>query len=177
MDFQNYVGHPKGYWAKRDPEFHDRLVRGGVVANAARAFEAARKRGLRVSHVANRWREGHIDMHAGMPMWAGRQGTDVAIEGCWGAEIMDALCPQHAEPVVVKRSVGALAGTELPRLLTLYRIEALVLAGIATNFVVEVPLGRRLTSATQRSYSQMLPKRTTMPGNSSRSKSSAPWVP
>jgi nicotinamidase-related amidase len=137
MDFQKYGAHPEGYWAKRDPHFHDRLIRNGVVANAARALQAARAESMRVIHVVNRWRPGHIDMHVGMPMWEGRQGTDVAVEGTWGAEIMDELSPLTTEPVVSKRSVNALVGTELHRLLTLYHIDALVLAGIATNFVVE----------------------------------------
>lgn len=137
MDFQNYGVHPNGYWAQRDPALLDRLSKSGVIGNAARALAAAREKGMRVIHVVNCWRTGHIDMHSGMPMWVGRQGTDVAIEGTLGAEIVDELSPRPDEPVVTKRSVSALAGTELARLLTLYGIEALVLAGIATNFVVE----------------------------------------
>jgi nicotinamidase-related amidase len=137
MDFQNYGIHPDGYWAQRDPALLERLERSGVVANAARALEAARNRGMRAIHVVNRWRPGHVDMHEGMPMWASRKGTDVAVEGTWGAEIVEALAPAPGEPTVVKRSVSALAGTELGRLLTLYGIDTLVLAGIATNFVVE----------------------------------------
>ena len=137
MDFQNYGVHPDGYWAQRDPELFQRIYRGGVIANARRALDTARSANLRIIHVVNRWRSGHIDMHEGMPMWAGRKGADVAVEGTWGAEIVDALTPLSGEPLVVKRSVSALAGTELPRLLTLYGVSTLVLAGIATNFVVE----------------------------------------
>ncbi len=74
---------------------------------------------------------------ARMPMWAGRKGTDVAVEGTWGAQIIDALTPRPGEAVVVKRSVSALAGTELPKLLALYGVRTVVLAGVATNFVVE----------------------------------------
>jgi len=137
MDFQNYGVHPDGYWAERDPEVYKRITTSRVVANAARALAAARGSGMRMIHIANLWRPGHVDMHQGMPMWAGRQGTDVAIEGTWGGEIVDELMPAPGEPVVVKRSVSALAGTELSRLLTLYSVDTLVLAGVATNFVVE----------------------------------------
>jgi nicotinamidase-related amidase len=122
MDFQNYGLHPDGYWAKRDPGFFARTLRSGVVQNAARALDAARQSGVRVVHVAHRWREGHIDMNEAMPMWDGRKGTDVAVEGTWGAEIVDALTPTLSEPIVVKRSISALAGTELPRLLTMYGV-------------------------------------------------------
>jgi biuret amidohydrolase len=137
MDFPNYGVHPDGYWAQRDPQFFERYVRSGVVASAARALEATRSMGMRAIHVANRWRPGYLDMHEGMPLWAGRKGTDVAVEGTWGADIIDALKPTAGEPTVVKRSVSALAGTELARLLTLYGVDTIVLAGIATNFVVE----------------------------------------
>jgi gluconolactonase len=136
LDFQNYGIHPDGYWAKRDPAMLARLNRNGVVANAARSLQAARAAGLRVIHVVNRWRPGHIDMDE-QPLWAGRKGTDVAVEGTWGAEIIDELAPAPDEPIVVKRSVSALAGTELGRLLTLYRVRTVVLGGVATNFVVE----------------------------------------
>ena len=104
MDFQNYGAHPEGYWAKRDPDFHKRLIERGTVANAVRALAAAREASMKVIHVANRWRPGHIDMHAGMPMWEGRRGTDVAIQGTWGAEILDSLAPLQDEPVVEKQA-------------------------------------------------------------------------
>ena len=52
-------------------------------------------------------------------------------------QIVDALTPEPGEPVVVKRSISALAGTELPRLLALYGVRTVVLGGVATNFVVE----------------------------------------
>jgi nicotinamidase-related amidase len=137
MDFQNYGVHSEGYWAIRDPEVFARIERSGTVVHAARALDAARAAGMRIVHVVNRWRPGHIDMDERMPMWLGRKGTDVAVEGTWGAEIVDALAPLPDEPVVVKRSISALAGTELARLLTLYGIDTLVLGGVATNFVVE----------------------------------------
>lgn len=137
MDFQNYGVHPDGYWAKRDPTMFGRLETSDVVANAARALDAARRARLHVVHVVNCWRPGHIDMDERMPMWAGRKGTDVAVEGSWGAQIVDALTPEPGEPVVVKRSISALAGTELPRLLALYGVRTVVLGGVATNFVVE----------------------------------------
>jgi nicotinamidase-related amidase len=137
MDFQNYGVHPDGYWAKRDPVFFARLQKSGAVANAGQALHAARRAHTRVIHVVNRWRPGHIDMDERMPMWAGRKGTDVAVEGTWGAEIIDSLAPALDEAVVVKRSVSALAGTELARLLALWGVRTVVLAGVATNFVVE----------------------------------------
>jgi nicotinamidase-related amidase len=45
--------------------------------------------------------------------------------------------PDPGEIVVYKRSVSALAGTELDRLLRLRDINTLVLTGVATHFAVE----------------------------------------
>jgi isochorismate hydrolase len=45
--------------------------------------------------------------------------------------------PAPAELVLYKRGVGALAGTELDRLLRLRDVNTLVLAGVATHFAVE----------------------------------------
>jgi nicotinamidase-related amidase len=137
MDFQNYGVHPKGYWAQRDPGQYTRLVASRTLDNAAKALAAARVAKLRVIHVVNRWREGQPDLDDGIPMWAGRRGTDSGVEGTWGAEIVEQLAPAADEIVVVKRTVSALATTDLERLLTLFGIRTLVLAGIATNFVVE----------------------------------------
>lgn len=137
MDFQNYGLHPDGYWAKRDPDLMSRIRSSKVLENAGVALTAARTAGMPVVHVVNRWRPGHGDLNPSMPMFADRIGSDIAVEGTWGAEIVDELQPLPTEPVVAKRSVSALTGTELPRLLTLIDARTLVLTGIATNFVVE----------------------------------------
>ena len=52
------------------------------------------------------------------------------------------------ELVVYKRGVSALAGTELDRLLRLRDVNTLVLTGVATQFAVEGPPGRRSIEAT-----------------------------
>jgi len=137
MDFQNYGLHPDGYWAKQDPGLMTRIQASGVLDNAKAALDAARRTEMRVIHVVNRWRAGHGDLNASMPMFASRIGSDVAVEGTWGAEIVEELAPLPTEPVVVKRSVSALTGTELPRLLELFGVDSLILTGVATNFVVE----------------------------------------
>lgn len=137
MDFQNYGVHPKGYWALRDPAQHARLTASRTLDNAATALAAARAAKLRVIHVVNRWRAGQPDLDDSIPMWAGRRGTDSGVEGSWGAEIVEQLAPTADEIVVVKRTVSALATTDLERLLTMFEVRTLILAGIATNFVVE----------------------------------------
>lgn len=137
MDYQNYGVHPDGFWAERDPEFHRRLHASGAVANTAAAIAGARAEGAHVIYVVNQWREGHPDLSEHVPAFAGRKGTDIAVEGTWGVRIYDELKPQPNELIVSKRTISALTATDLDRLLRLRGIDTLVLTGIATNFVVE----------------------------------------
>lgn len=135
MDFQNYGLHPEGYWAKQGlPTWPSLAYR--AIEPTARVLAAARrnKRPL-VIHVASAWREGSPEMNWRMPVFA--RGPDRAVEGTWDADFYEPLKPIEGEIVVTKRSISALAGTELDRLLRVRDIATLVLAAIATNFVVE----------------------------------------
>jgi nicotinamidase-related amidase len=60
-----------------------------------------------------------------------------SIDGTWGVEFFEPVAPREGEFVVHKRSVSALVGTELERLLLIRDINTLVLAGGITNFAVE----------------------------------------
>ena len=59
------------------------------------------------------------------------------MEGSWGAAIHDAVAPQEGEAVVTKRGVSAFTASDLEPILKNRRIGTLLLAGVATNFVVE----------------------------------------
>jgi predicted ester cyclase len=88
-----------------------------------------------VIYVGAAWRKGHPDMNMNIPAFA--SGPDRSIEGTWGADFYDVLKPAEDEIVIINRSVSALAGTELDRLLRVRDINTLLLAGVATNGVVE----------------------------------------
>jgi nicotinamidase-related amidase len=134
MDFQNYGLHSDGYWARQElPDYPASAY--PAVENAAQVVACARRAGLLVIHVAAAWRPGSPEMNLTIPVFA--RGPDRAVEGTWAADFYEPVRPAPGEIVVVKRSVSALAGTELDRLLRVRDINTLVLAGIATNFVVE----------------------------------------
>ena len=59
------------------------------------------------------------------------------MEGTWGAQIHDKVTPQEGESVVTKRGVSAFAASDLEQILRTKHIGTLLLAGVATNFVVE----------------------------------------
>lgn len=137
MDFSNYGLHPDGYWAKRDPGLLERITASRLVENVARAAAAARKAGMLVLHVRNEWRAGHPDLPVHIPVFAPRVGSDVGVEGTWGAQTLEELAPEPGEMTVTKRGISAFAGTELDYLLRLKDVNTVVLTGVATNFVVE----------------------------------------
>lgn len=134
LDFQNYGIHPEGYWAKHGEPDWPAIARPAAV-QTARVLEAARRLGVLVVHVGVAWRPGSPDMNLTAPLFAA--APDRSVEGTWGSEFYEPVRPAPGEIVVYKRSVSALAGTELDRLFRLRDVNTLVLTGVATHFAVE----------------------------------------
>jgi hypothetical protein len=85
-------------------------------------------------------------MNLTAPLFA--RAPDRSVEGIWGSEFYEPVAPAPGELVAYKRGVSALAGTELDRLFRLKDVNTLVLTGVATQFAVKGPRGRRSTVAT-----------------------------
>jgi nicotinamidase-related amidase len=134
LDFQNYGIHPDGYWAKHGEPDWPAIAR-PAVERTARVLEAARRSRLLVIHVGVAWREGRPEMNLTAPIFT--LSPDRSVEGTWASEFYEPVRPAAGEIVVYKRSVSALAGTELDRLLRVRDVNTLVLAGVATHFAVE----------------------------------------
>jgi nicotinamidase-related amidase len=134
LDFQNYGIHPEGYWAKHGEPDWPAIAR-PAAEQTARVLDAARRHGILVVHVGVAWRAGSPDMNMTAPLFAG--APDRSVEGTWQSEFYEPVRPAADEIVVYKRSVSALAGTELDRLFRIRDINTLVLTGVATHFAVE----------------------------------------
>jgi nicotinamidase-related amidase len=134
LDFQNYGIHPEGYWAKHGEPDWPAIAR-PAAEQTARVLEVARRHRLFVVHVGVAWREATPDMNLTAPLFA--EAPDRSIEGTWESEFYEPVRPLPGEIVAYKRSVSALAGTELDRLFRLRDINTLVLTGVATHFAVE----------------------------------------
>jgi nicotinamidase-related amidase len=134
MDFQNYGIHPQGYWARHGEPDWPALAR-PALENTARVLAAARDTALLVIHVGVAWREGGPEINRAARLFS--RAPDRSIEGTWGSEFCEPVKPLPGEFVVYKRGVSALAGTELDRLFRIRDVNTLVLAGVATQFVVE----------------------------------------
>lgn len=67
----------------------------------------------------------------------GRVESALLVEGTWGAEIHPLVAPLPDEIVVTKRGISAFANSELGLILRASNDKELLLAGVATRFVVE----------------------------------------
>jgi nicotinamidase-related amidase len=135
MDFQNDIVDPKGAIGAQGMATQVREKR--AIENAGRALAAARRTGVLVVHVGVAFRPGHPEIGTGAPLFQGIKAAGALVEGSWGADFHPQLTPTEGEIVVIKRGVSALAGTDLDAMLRSRGINTLVLAGIATNFVIE----------------------------------------
>lgn len=135
MDFVNDVVDPKGKFAAMGVAAH--LEQTHAVENAQKALVAARAKRLPVIHIRVAWRPGHPELNGNVPFFAGAIQGSALVEGTWGAAFLPAMAPAEGEVEIVKRGVSAFNGTELVRYLALKGIQTLVLAGVATNWVVE----------------------------------------
>lgn len=135
MDFQNDIVDPKGLFGSQG--IADRIRANGVIPRTAEVIGAARAGSLRVVHVAVAYRPGHPEIVGTAPLFRAIKDGNALVEGTWGAAFHPDVAPIDGELVVTKRGVSALAGTDLDAILRAAGITAIVLAGIATNFVVE----------------------------------------
>ena len=135
MDFENDIVHPEG--AFKDFGFAQMVADNNVLDKTSQLLTAARSSGVTVIYVSVKFREGYPERPANSGLWQGLHGANALVEGTWGSQIHDQLTPEKGEPTVTKRGVSAFAASDIEQILHNKRIGTLILAGVATNFVVE----------------------------------------
>ncbi|GIW07373.1 MAG: hypothetical protein KatS3mg060_2178 [Dehalococcoidia bacterium] len=135
LHLQNDIVHPAGAFGAERAAIRPTLD--ALLDATARALNAARARGLLVVHGAVAYRPGYPDLNRRAPLFAAIAARGALVEGSWGAAFHERTAPRPGEVVVAGRGMSAFGGTDLDALLRLHRIETLVLAGFATNGVVE----------------------------------------
>ena len=135
MDFENDIVHPDG--AFKDFGFAKMVADNNVLDKTAQLLAAARSADLTVIYISVKFRPGYPERPANAGLWQGLHAATALVEGTWGAEIHDKVAPQAGEAVVTKRGVSAFNASDLDQILRTKRIGTLLLAGVATNFVVE----------------------------------------
>jgi biuret amidohydrolase len=135
LHYQNEVVHPQGRIrlgiAEASPE------RAVVTAAARRLLDGARAHGVPVISVRIAFAPGHADVMANAEIWRRVVAKKVMEEGSWGAEFYDGLGPLPGETIVTHARNNAFYGSSLEAAIRHLMPVRLVLAGIATNFVVE----------------------------------------
>ncbi len=135
MDFENDIVHPDG--AFKDFGFAKMVAKTNVLDKSAQLLAAGRNAGITIIYVSVKFRPGYPERPANAGLWQGLHGATALVEGTWGSEIHEKLTPQAGEPIVTKRGVSAFTASDLDQILRTKRIGTLILAGVATNFVVE----------------------------------------
>ena len=135
MDFQNDIIHPDGAFGGQGAA--EQVEDANAVPNTAKALAAARKAGMTIVHIGVAFRPGHPEISDVSPLFQGIKQGNALINGTWGVEFHPDLQPADGEVVAMKSGVSSFAGTDVDLVLRNKRIDRVVLAGIATTFVVE----------------------------------------
>ena len=100
-----------------------------IIPKLKALLDWARGKGLPVIYACDAHRKG---VDAELALWG-----DHAIEGTWGAQVIDELKPQEGDFVVRKRRYSAFFGTDLDLLLRELGVDTLILTGLVTNVCVQ----------------------------------------
>ncbi len=120
-------------------------VQNGIVQNYScenalgplrRALSGARERGIKVIFVRVAFRPGYPDVSSNNRLFSAMRERGHFVESDEATQVWEGVQPLVDEVVVVKRRVGAFAGSGLELLLRSMGIDHLVLTGISTSGVV-----------------------------------------
>ncbi len=135
LDCQNDIVHERGALASWG--FAAQVQKRGMLQRLKAVIGVARKASVPVIYVTVAYRQGRSDVIGNCSFFGAVREMPVLEEGSWGVAVHDDLKPDPEEFVVIKKRISAFASTTLDLLLRSMRRSTLVLAGVATNFVVE----------------------------------------
>ncbi|MGL5008144.1 MAG: cysteine hydrolase family protein [Plesiomonas sp.] len=135
LDFMNETIDPQGKSAARGyAEFahqHHSLQHIATLLHHARAQQ------WKVIHVRVAFSADYREVNTNSPLFAGAAKAGAFQDGSWGGEFYPAFAPQAGEDVITKHRVSAWYGTDLALRLRAAGITQLVMAGCATDLVVQ----------------------------------------
>jgi nicotinamidase-related amidase len=109
----------------------------GILTNASKALEAARRRGTAVVFVRLGFRPDYADALSVAPRIEKLKANKAAILGTWGTEFPDVISPRSEELVITKQCVNPFFNTGLLNWLLARGFKRIVIGGVVTNMVVE----------------------------------------
>jgi nicotinamidase-related amidase len=121
-----------------DTPFPELLVKAGTTERMREALQASREHGVLVIFINACHRKGYPELPADpAPLAAGLVRSNAFIKGTWGAQVIDELRPLEDEIEIANYATSAFIYNELDLVLRNRGIKTVVLAGLATNWVVE----------------------------------------
>ena len=133
LHYQNEVLHERGNIRVGVSEAGGSRVR----AKAAELLAGARARQIPVVSVRIAFRPDHADVIRNCKIFRDVVANKSMAEGSWGADFYEGLGPAPGEHVVKHTRVNAFYGSPLEEVLRVLGATRLIVAGIATNSVVE----------------------------------------
>jgi len=134
MDYQNDIVHENGKFAPWGIPAH--VEKQGAIGNTKNLLEKAREVGLKVIFVKVEFDEGYPELeNIKAPMYGAMKQSGAVVKGGWGADFHEDLKPKEGEAIVIKTRINPFTNESL--LKELDGFSTLILAGVATNFVVE----------------------------------------
>lgn len=134
LHYQNEVMHPDGAIRLGVGETERRR---SLVNAAGRYLAAARTAKLPLIHVRIAFPTGHQGVLTNAPIFRNVVETGAMVEGSWGSAFYEALEPEEGEAVVTHNRVNAFYNSPLEQVLRRLGVTQLIMAGVATNSVVE----------------------------------------
>lgn len=134
LHFQNEVLHPSG---KIRLGVAEEERRRRTVDQATAYLRDARTRGLPVIHVRIAFPIGHRGVLTNAPIFRDVVEAGAMEEGSWGSEFYESLEPLSGEDIVTHSRVNAFFDSPLEQILRRKAVTTLIMAGVATNSVVE----------------------------------------
>jgi nicotinamidase-related amidase len=135
LHYQNEVVHPQGRIRLGIAE--DSPERLALIAAAKHLLAAARACHVPVISVRIAFAPDYADVKTNAEIWRRVVANKVMAEGSWGAEFYDGLAPVPGEAVITHTRNDAFYASSLQSAVDRLAPSRLVVAGVATNFVVE----------------------------------------
>ncbi len=134
LHYQNEVVHPDGAIRLGTSDVERRT---SLIAAAQRFLAGAREAQLPLVHVRIAFPEGHKGVKPNAPIFRNVIASGAMVDGSWGAEFYAGLEPQDGEFVVTHSRINGFFDSSLEQVLRKLEVTRLIMAGVATNSVVE----------------------------------------
>jgi nicotinamidase-related amidase len=135
MDFQRAMCDPDGAVGRAG--LAGEIARRGTLERLATTLAAVRSAEVPVVHVRVAFDPDYSRMTSASPRFAAFRDRRMLTEDADESQFVHAATPLDGEPVIDKGCVNQFVGTRLLALLVSYGCNHLILAGVATNHVVE----------------------------------------